>query len=96
MIYLGSIMFFRREKYRLISLYESFSAFQFFPSIAEIANVWISCGEQRRCLPVSLDPVVIPGCDFAVGVPYNRFRQTKMRTQGLPGVEALYTCIRNR
>ena len=36
MVYLGSIMFFRREKYRLISQYESFLAFQFCTFIAEI------------------------------------------------------------
>ena len=36
MIYLGSIMFFRRKKYRLISQYESFLAFHFCTIIAEV------------------------------------------------------------
>jgi hypothetical protein len=35
MIYLGSIMIFRWEKYRFVSQYESFLAFQLFPMIAE-------------------------------------------------------------
>jgi len=36
MLCLGSVMFFRREKYRLIPPLESFWAFQSFPIIAEI------------------------------------------------------------
>jgi hypothetical protein len=38
MIYLGSIMFFRWEKYRLVSEYESFSAFYFSTIVAVNRN----------------------------------------------------------
>ncbi len=39
MIYLGSIMFFRREKYRLVSVLESFSDFHFSTIIAVSFNL---------------------------------------------------------
>ena len=38
MICLGSIVFFRWEKYRLVSVYESFSAFHFCTIIAVIVS----------------------------------------------------------
>jgi len=38
MIYLGSIMFFRWEKYRLVSQYKSFLAFHFCTMIARLSK----------------------------------------------------------
>ena len=38
MIYLGSIMFFRWEKYRFVAVYESFSDFHFSTIIAVIVS----------------------------------------------------------
>ncbi len=60
MICLGSVMFFRREKYRLVSQYESFSAFHFctiiavsvrFCRVSETARYGI---ELKRQLPLIL------------------------------------------
>ncbi len=38
MLYLGSIMFLRRKKYRLVSEQETFLAFQMFPIIARLSK----------------------------------------------------------
>jgi len=57
MIYLGSIVFFRREKYRLVSVYQSFLAFLLFPIIAECKTFgWMSkTTRYRNRLPYSRD-----------------------------------------
>ena len=46
-IYGGSTMFFRRKKYRLVSQYESFLIFQFFPIIAVIVSHSLPNGAFR-------------------------------------------------
>jgi len=40
MISLGSIMFFMRERYRLVSVYWKILDFKMFPSIAVLENSW--------------------------------------------------------